>query len=58
MARFVLAPRLFAGRPRGWCPGTYRLLAYAETIVDDDEETGAGETDDVDLGRARFHVSR
>src|SRR4051794_40862035 len=57
VARFVLAPTLFARHGRGWCRGTYRLVAYAETIADDDEDTGAGGTDDVDLGRARFDVS-
>ena len=55
-ARFLLRPALLRKRGTGWCRGLYRVVAYAETIVVDDEETGEGGTFDDDLGRATFRV--
>jgi hypothetical protein len=56
IARFLLRPALLRKRGAGWCRGLYRVVAYAETIVTDDEETGEGGTFDDDLGRATFRV--
>lgn len=60
-ARFVLQAKN-VGRPEatvpksGWCRGTYTVVAYTETIIDDNDKTGAGGSVEQNLARSSFRV--
>jgi hypothetical protein len=41
-----------------WCPGKWRVLVYAEKVVDDNDQTGAGGVVQKDLVRSSFRVRR